>query len=30
MAGSPKRQLALDTNLVLDLAKPLDFALSDR
>jgi len=26
MAGSPKRQLALDTNLPLDLAEPQDFA----
>jgi hypothetical protein len=26
MAGSPKRQLSLDTNLPLDLAKALDFA----
>lgn len=26
MAGSPKRRLALGTNLALDLAEPLDFA----
>src|SRR5437867_7603389 len=26
MVGSPKRKLSLDTNLLLDLAKPQDFA----
>jgi hypothetical protein len=26
MAANPKRQLSLDTNVLLDLAKPQDFA----